>query len=170
MDFQVMLVNAVNYYRQFEQQNQLQYLPETRFKNAFVELDVSFAELAKMIGWYIPKADRKSFSSVELLAQYARVLRSFLLVANLRNWNRNVLVDADELDKLSRQFTKTDFSKLYLATKNMLFAAYFKHSQTDFNHAWKLFLKLGLADLHFSADDINAEFNRQINLNPIDPK
>ncbi|UQS86660.1 2-deoxyuridine 5-triphosphate nucleotidohydrolase [Nicoliella spurrieriana] len=168
MNFQAMLINAVNYYRQYEQHNQLHPLPETRFKNAVVALDVSFAELAAQIGWFMAKADRKAVTKDELLVQYTRVLRGCLLVANLRNWNRNILVDDQQLAKLGRQLTQTDFSKLYLATKNMLNAAYFKHSETDFNHAWKLLLKLGLADLHFSQKEIATEFDHQCGVESID--
>ncbi|MEJ6400556.1 hypothetical protein [Nicoliella lavandulae] len=168
MNFQEMLINAVNSYRQYEQKNQLESLPETRFKNAFVELDVALATLADDLGWFVANADRKMVDHEAILRDYVRVIRLFLLVANLRNWNRDVLVDDKQLAKLNVQFGKTDYSKIYLAIKNMIYAAYFKHNQVDFNHAWKLILKLGLADLKLKPDDIKNEFDRQTQLTPID--
>ncbi|MHA8111051.1 2-deoxyuridine 5-triphosphate nucleotidohydrolase [Lactobacillaceae bacterium Melli_B4] len=164
MNGQDMLVKAVNYYRQYEQQHQLQYLPETRFKNAFVNLDLALAHLANEIGWTVAKADRPAVNTDELLNQYVRVIRAFLLVANLRNWNKVTLIDDDELTKLSLKVGQTDFSKSYLAIKNMLYAAYFKHSQTDFDHAWKLILKLGLADLGFQPNQISTAFDQQVGI------
>ncbi|MHA8138417.1 2-deoxyuridine 5-triphosphate nucleotidohydrolase [Lactobacillaceae bacterium Scapto_B20] len=164
LNVQDMLVNAVNYYRQYEQKNQLQYLPETRFKNAFVNLDLALANLANDMGWTVASVDRPTVSNEELLNQYVKVIRAFLLMANLRNWNKVTLINDDELTKLSRKIGQTDLSKSYLAIKNMLYAAYFKHSQTDFDHAWKLILKLGLADLGFTTQAIAKAFDQQVGI------
>ncbi|WP_175279552.1 hypothetical protein [Secundilactobacillus collinoides] len=42
--------------------------------------------------------------------------------------------------------------------KQFLYDAFLKHEQPAFEHAWHLFLKLGLVDLGFAGEELEQAF------------
>ena len=162
MNVSQMLKDSVLYHRSKELHSRFRYLPMVRVKNAYVILDVILAKLASSIGWYQNHVPARNQSlRHRILTRYVRGLDYYLLIANLKNWNQVVLVSDRELDNLGGKKPTRFLSQLYLAIKNMLYDSYFKHNLNDFMYSWKLYLKLGLSDLHFSKATLTQAFKQK---------
>lgn len=162
MNLTQMLKNSVLYHRSRELHSRFRYLPQVRLKNAYVVLDVLLAKLAGSIGWYddqVPK--RTPELRKRILSLYVEGMDHFFLVANLKNWNQEMMDSDQELDHLAARKKTKYLSQLYLAIKNMLYDSYFNHNGNDLMYAWKLYLKLGLSDLELSKSAINERFNQK---------
>lgn len=158
-----MLRHSVTLFRQNEAKDNLKFLPQVRLQNTYVNLDIRLSKMANESQRFNYHS-RSKINRNHLLFSYVDVLKRYLLIANLKNWNQLVLISDDEIDALShkKQASLDDINKLYLAIKNMLFNSYFDRRQNDFIYSWKLFLKFGLSDLKFSVQEIEQEFNNQV--------
>ncbi|WP_283678227.1 dUTP diphosphatase [Lentilactobacillus sp. Marseille-Q4993] len=164
MDLQNMLAASVYLNRMIESKKQLHWVQQSRVANAFVALDVELAEVANTSEWFKVwktnrgKSDSDKTPRETLLFEYVDAMDFFLLISNLKNWNHIVLNMQDEIDDIKQLRAEKNLDKQYLALKRMLFNSYFEKSESDFRHAFKLFLKFGLVDFGYAEDEIEKAF------------
>ncbi len=161
MNTNQMLSIAVLYYRKHGFQNRFKYLPAVRLKNVYVTLDLQLARLANQWGWFLNHSPKISDQTrQQLMNSYLDGMGLYFLIANLKNWNQTVLVSKSEVNKLTHLKVTKVISQLYLIIKKMLYNSYFNRNLNDFTYSWKLYLKLGLVDLHFSWPEIEKGFRQ----------
>lgn len=159
-----MLAASVELNRQIEMKRQLVWQPDHRLANAFVALDVELSEMANTSEWFKVwkthrgKQDEGLTSRATLLNEYVDAMDFFLLIANLKNWNKIIVDSQSELTTITAKKAEEFLDKQYLILKQMIFKTYFAHSESSYKHAWHLFLKFGLVDFGFTTDEIQVAF------------
>ena len=145
---------------------------QQQIENAYVALDVELAEVANTSEWFKVwkthrgKADAGQTPMETLLTEYTDAMDFFFLVSAKKTWTHLIMLKEEDLTTLEKSRPDKALDQQYLILKRMLFNSHFAHRQEDFRHAWRLFLKWGLADFGFTQDQIQAayEAKRQINL------
>lgn len=148
----------------------IHWQPVERLQNAMVSLDVELAEMANTSEWFKVwkihkgKADAGKTHRETLLNEYVDAMDFFFLVAAIQQWTHLMPMTADALAELGEK-KATDLNKQYLAIKHLLYDAYFDHRQVSYQHAWHVFLKIGLVDFGFKQDEIQAAFEAKNQVN-----
>ncbi len=92
------------------------------------------------------------------LQAYCNALQAFLQIANERKWTYKMLVDDELLAQIEQKWASQSLNTVYLILEQQLNKSYFENNQAAFVHAWHIFLKFGLVDLGFTADEIEAQY------------
>ncbi|MFC6180919.1 dUTPase [Lactiplantibacillus daowaiensis] len=148
----------------------IHWKPKDRLQNAMVSLDVELAEMANTSEWFKVwkihkgKADAGKTHRETLMNEYVDAMDFFFLVAAIQQWTHLMPMTPDELTDLTAKPT-TDLNKQYLAIKHLLYDAYFDHRQASYQHAWHVFLKIGLVEFGFDQDEIQAAFEAKNQVN-----
>jgi len=148
----------------------IHWRPAERLQNAMVSLDVELAEMANTSEWFKVwkihkgKADAGKTHRETLLNEYVDAMDFFFLVAAIQQWTHLMPMTVDALAELGEK-KATDLNKQYLAIKHLLYDAYFDHRQVSYQHAWHVFLKIGLVDFGFKQDEIQAAFEAKNQVN-----
>jgi len=148
----------------------IHWRPAERLQNAMVSLDVELAEMANTSEWFKVwkihkgKTDAGKTHRETLLNEYVDAMDFFFLVAAIQQWTHLMPMTADALTELGDK-KATDLNKQYLAIKHLLYDAYFDHRQLSYQHAWHVFLKIGLVDFGFKQDEIQAAFEAKNQVN-----
>lgn len=163
LDLTTLLQQSIRLDRDITAKQQIHWKPTERLQNAMVSLDVELAEMANTSEWFKVwkihkgKADVGKTSRETLLNEYVDAMDFFFLVAAIQQWTHLIPMTPEKIAELANG-RSTDLSKQYLAIKHLLYDAYFNHRQVSYQHAWHVFLKLGLVDFGFSQDEIQAAF------------
>jgi dimeric dUTPase (all-alpha-NTP-PPase superfamily) len=149
---------------------QIHQKPKDQRNTVYVGLDVELSEIANTSEWFKTwkdhkgKADEGKTPHETLLEEYVDGLDMFLWLSLTEQWTHMVVLEEDELQKIAHM-PKRDLNEHYIGIKTMLWSAYHRHSQEDYAHAWHSFLKLGLVELEFTEDEIQAAFIAKHNKN-----
>ncbi|AVK62914.1 2-deoxyuridine 5-triphosphate nucleotidohydrolase [Lactobacillus sp. CBA3606] len=163
LDLTTLLQQSIRLDRDITAKQAIHWRPAERLQNAMVALDVELAEMANTSEWFKVwkihkgKADAGKTARETLLNEYVDAMDFFFLVAAIQQWTHLIPMTATDLDELSAK-PSTDLNKQYLAIKQLLYDAYFTHRQASYQHAWHVFLKLGLVDFSYSQAEIQAAF------------
>jgi hypothetical protein len=71
-----------------------------------------------------------------------------------QQWTHLMVLEDDDLASL-KKFPQMRLAHQFIGIKTMLLNAYHQRRQSDFEHAWRSFLKLGLFELTLSEEEIN---------------
>ncbi|RRK09528.1 2-deoxyuridine 5-triphosphate nucleotidohydrolase [Lactiplantibacillus garii] len=170
LDLTTLLQLSIRLDRDITARQQIHWKPADRLQNAMVSLDVELAEMANTSEWFKVwkihkgKADAGKTKRETLLNEYVDAMDFFFLVAAIQQWTHLVPITADELTKIGAK-PVTDLNKQYLAIKHLLYDAYFNHRQVSYQHAWHVFLKMGLVEFGFSQDEIQTAFTAKNQVN-----
>lgn len=174
MDLEKLLNESIRLDRQIGIKHHLQWRQEIKTQNTFLALDVELSEMANTSEWFKVwkthrgKQDAGKTAKETLLYEYVDALDFFLLVANLKKWNRVVLKVNEQLATISELKAAGSFEELnkqYLIMKRMLLDSYFNRREASFEHCFKLFLKFGLVEFNFTEAEIEAAFFDKNNIN-----
>ncbi|CAH0417092.1 hypothetical protein KAR50_04630 [Periweissella fabaria] len=150
------------YHRELPNLKGIRFRGDDLRKICYENLDIDLAKVADVSGWFkfweMPAvADYQA-----LLSAYVQGLDSILWLAQVEQWMHLVVIEPDEINKLS-QFPHGNLNNHYLGLKTMAWNCYLRHSQSDYKHLLKSYLKLGLVELQLVPDDIMQKFNEQYN-------
>lgn len=153
-----MLQTSIQFRNQFNYDHQVAVRPEEGLRMDYVSLNVALTELASSMGWYrlgesVPEVDQAT-----LLKQYIDVLNHVFWVAARQTWSHLIVLDDEKLKALVAKRPAKSLSQQFLTTQHFLDQSLFERQQAAFEHAWHLILKLGLVDLQFDQDQIEATY------------
>lgn len=132
-------------------------------KVCYQNVDVNLARVADIAGWFKfweANNSGKIALSPELLPAYVEGLDSLLWLAQVEQWMHLVVLEPAELTKLA-SFPHGNLNNHYLGLKSMTWNCYLRHSQADYSHLWRSYLKLGLVELSLSEDEIMAIYREK---------
>lgn len=170
LDFTKLIHASITLDQQISQDRNIIMKPQESLTNAYVALDVELAEVANTAEWFKVwkthrgKATEGKTKQETLLEEYADALDFFLLIGAKQQWTHLIVMDRDAVKRLKDQ-KSSELNKQYLMIKKMVYGSYFDHRQADFEHAWHLFLKIGLVDFGFSEDDIMKAYQKKSAVN-----
>jgi len=170
LDLTKMQQQSIRLDREITVKQAIHWQPAERLQNAMVSLDVELAEIANTSEWFKVwkihkgKADAGKTHRETLLNEYVDAMDFFFLVAAIQQWTHLMPMTADDLASLSAK-PATGLSKQYLAVKHLLYDAYYTHRQVSYEHAWHVFLKIGLVDFGFKQAEIQAAFEAKNQVN-----
>lgn len=129
-------------------------------KICYQAVDVNLGKVADIAGWFkywqetleVTKESKQAF-----LDSYVEGIDSLLWLAQTEQWMHLVVLEEAELTKLAR-FPHGNLNNHYLGLKSMLWNCYLRHSQDDYKHLWRSYLKLGLVEFELSTTDIMNTF------------
>ncbi|WP_047999563.1 dUTP diphosphatase [Lactiplantibacillus herbarum] len=170
LDLTTLLQQSIRLDRDITVRQKIHWRPAKRLQNAMVSLDVELAEMANTSEWFKVwklhkgKAEAGKTQRETLLNEYVDAMDFFFLVAAIQQWTHLIPLTPDDLEGLTTK-PVTDLNKQYLAIKHLLYDAYFNHRQISYQHAWRVFLKLGLVEFGFTQDEIQAAFTAKNQVN-----
>ncbi|KRL76412.1 hypothetical protein FC17_GL001915 [Secundilactobacillus paracollinoides DSM 15502 = JCM 11969] len=153
-----MLQTAIQRRNQLLYENDIALSSEETMRGNYVRLDVALADLANTMGWFELTDKPIQANHDDLLATYLKAMDGFFQVAAKQTWSQLIVQSDDKLAALKATKKAKSLSQQYLAMKQLVFDAFLKHEQPAFEHAWHLFLKLGLVDLEFTEDELEKAF------------
>lgn len=135
--------------------------------NVYLNLDVALSELMTCVHAYQPtltseSTDRET-SVPEITKAYARALALFLQVANQMQWTHLMVMEEADLEKFAR-FPQRQLGHQFMGIKTMLLNSYHQKRQSDFSHAWRSFLKLGLVELSLDIDELDIAVQKTLQM------
>lgn len=170
LDLTTLLQQSIRLDREITARQQIHWRPAARLQNAMVALDVELAEMANTSEWFKVwkihkgKADAGKTKRATLLNEYVDAMDFFFLVSAIQQWTHLIPIAGDDLTAMAHK-PATDLNKQYLAIKHLLYDAYFNHRQESYQHAWHVFLKIGLVDFGFTQDEIQTAFSAKNQVN-----
>lgn len=93
---------------------------------------------------------------------FVRGLVQFLLISLKQQWTHLMVLEADDLEKL-KKFPQRHLNHQYIGLMTMLLNSYHQKRQSDFAHAWRSYLKLGLFELNLDPNELNELIMQQLN-------
>ncbi|AEJ23819.1 dUTPase [Weissella koreensis KACC 15510] len=93
---------------------------------------------------------------------FAQGLIQFLLISLKQQWTHLMVLEAEDLEKL-RKFPQRNLNHQYMGLMTMLLNSYHQKRQSDFEHAWHSYLKLGLFELNLEPVELNELVMQQLN-------
>lgn len=155
---------TISLYRKLDVHHQLIWKNEEHLTAALVSLDIHLGELAEFCGLDYTKIPGLSESTKEIrLEKLVLVMRDFLLVSSICNWNDKLNLTEKENKRLSmlNKDSKNQLGVLYLSMKNMLLKAFYQKDEIAFRHAWVLLMKWAKTDLTFTDSELQTAFTKQ---------
>lgn len=133
-------------------------LPQTDILlNDYLNLDVTLSQLVWLsdtINVDAPASVLVRNPAVQLVDVYASALAAFLMISHQQQWTHLMVLEEEDLAKFGR-FQQIRFAHQFVGIKTMLWNSYHQRTQTDFSHAWRAFLKLGLVELGLTQAEID---------------
>lgn len=170
LELTTLLQQSIRLDRDITACQQIHWRPQERLQNAMVSLDVELAEMANTSEWFKVwkihrgKADPDKTHRATLLNEYVDAMDFFFLDSAIQQWTHLIPVTPEQLTTIAAK-PATDLNKQYLAIKHLLYDAYFNHRQESYQHAWHVFLKIGLVDFGFTQDEIQTAFTAKNHVN-----
>lgn len=158
LDLANMLQTAIQRRNQFLYENDIAISSDETMRGNYVRLDVALAELANAMGWFELTTTPKTADEETLRNAYLKAMDGFFQVAAKQTWSQLIVQSDDKLAALTSARKAKSLSQQYLSMKQFLYDAFLKHEQPAFEHAWHLFLKLGLVDLGFAGEELEQAF------------
>lgn len=165
MNIEEMCNQTINLYRQLDSKKQIIWKGNNHLAAVLVSLDIHLGSLAEVCGLDDTKIDGITESSNDLrLEKLIVVIRDFILLSSICNWNDNLSLSEKEEQRLSilTKDNKSQLDVLYLSIKNMLLKAYYQKDEIAFHHAWVLLMKWAKTDLNFTNLDLQTAFKQKI--------
>ncbi|KRL07447.1 hypothetical protein [Liquorilactobacillus hordei] len=131
-----------------------QRIPPNKLMNAYLELNYCASLLFKKA----VTIDKIDDNSDEILTLYCKALIPFFQIANDKKWTYLLLISDEKLHELEDKWKTQSFAKIYLILQKLLNQSYFEHQSSSFQHAWHIFLKFGVVELHLSSKQIEERF------------
>ncbi|AIG65926.1 dUTPase [Weissella tructae] len=125
--------------------------------NVYLNLDVALSQLMTKVGAYQPtiaSTTTGEVSETDTIQAYADAMALFLEAANQMQWTHLMVMEDEDLAKFSR-FPQRQLGHQFMGIKTMLLNSYHQKRQSDFSHAWRSFLKLGLVELQIMPEDLH---------------
>ncbi|QIL51106.1 dUTPase [Weissella coleopterorum] len=85
---------------------------------------------------------------------FAKGLVQFLLVSLKQQWTHLMVLEQDDLEKL-KKFPQRHLNHQYIGLMTMVLNSYHQKRQSDFAHAWRSYLKLGIFELEIDSSELN---------------
>ena len=123
--------------------------------NVYLNLDIALSELmqaAKVTNPTLPMGNTNG--NEDTLNVYANSLILFLQASHHMQWTHLMVMEDEDLAKFSR-FPQRQLAHQFMGIKTMLLNSYHQKRQSDFSHAWRSFLKLGLVELQIDVKDLD---------------
>lgn len=135
--------------------------------NVYLNLDVALSELMTTVHAYQPTLRIVTDAQVpvhgDVLNAYAKVLALFLQTAHHMQWTHLMVMEETDLAKFAR-FPQRQLGHQFMGIKTMLLNSYHQKRQSDFSHAWRSFLKLGLVELSLSPDELDIAVQKTLQM------
>lgn len=121
--------------------------------------DVTLSKVADIAGWYKfwQQSTTKETQKEALITAYVSGLDSLLWLAQIEQWMHLVVLEEAEITTIMH-FPHGKLNNHYLGLKTMLWNCYLRHSQADYKHLLRSYLKLGLVEFSFTPDEIMTVF------------
>lgn len=123
---------------------------DEKYSNLTTNLNLSLAKLFMAI--------QEKKSSKEILDDYCEGMRNFFAIANFKEWAYIMLISDEDLENIKSKWKSDSLSMVYLSIQQQIENCYFKRQPQGLVHAWHMYLKLGLIDLGFDAQQIEEHF------------
>ncbi len=94
----------------------------------------------------------------KIQTDYLAVMEAILNIALTNKWGFQLLLSQEKEDFLINQKEILSLAKTYLTLDHLINQSYFTRQQTTLVHAWHIFIKYGLVDLHFSIQELETAF------------
>jgi len=128
--------------------------PKERLLNDYLNLINSISELMMLSQAVVNNLNQTAMTARNLMVeQYALAYGQFLIISLRQQWTHLMVLDEEDLAKLSR-FPQQRLAHQFMGIHTMLLNSYHQKRQSDFAHAWRSFLKLGLFELKLSEADL----------------
>lgn len=163
LDTNELLRLSRQYHRELPNIRGMRFRGDDLRKISYENLDVSLGRVADDAGWFKFWDVEQTVDQVKLLDDYVQGLDSILWLAQIEQWMHLVVIEASDIEKLSK-FPHGNLHNHYLGLKTMVWNCYLRHSQEDYKHLLKSYLKLGLVELQLAPDTIMANYNEQFNI------
>jgi len=131
--------------------------------NVYLNLDVALSDLMTQVNGYQPTLVSMEHDGEDVVQAYADALGLFLQVANAMQWTHLIVMEESDLEKFAR-FPQRQLSHQFMGIKTMLLNSYHQKRQSDFSHAWRSFLKLGLVELDLSLDKLDMSVRKTLQM------
>ncbi len=158
LDLAKMLQTAIQRRNQFLYENDIAISSDETMRGNYVRLDVALAELANVMGWFELTTTPKTMNHEMVREAYLKAMDGFFQVAAKQTWSQLIVQSDNKLAALASARKAKSLSQQYLSMKQFLYDAFLKHEQPAFEHAWHLFLKLGLVDLGLDDEELEQAF------------
>lgn len=124
--------------------------------------DVNLSKVADIAGWYKfwQQAPVEETQKKDLILAYVNGLDSLLWLAQVEQWMHLVVLEDTEVIKIMH-FPRGKLNQHYLGLKTMLWNCYLRHSQDDYKHLLRSYLKLGLVEFNFTPTEIMNAFRQR---------
>ena len=123
---------------------------DEKYSNLVVNVNLSLANLFTKIQAKAPKT--------ELLKSYCQGMRDFFEMANFKEWAYIMLMTDEDLNQIGQKWKSDSFATVYLIIQQQINKCYFNRQPQALVHAWHMYLKLGLIDLDFDEQEIEAQY------------
>ncbi|MCW0952506.1 dUTPase [Weissella ceti] len=134
--------------------------------NVYLNLDIALSELmqvAHVTQPTVPMEMHEEQDEAAVLAAYAHAFVLFLQASNLMQWTHLMVMEDEDLAKFSR-FPQRQLAHQFMGIKTMLLNSYHQKRQSDFSHAWRSFLKLGLVELQLSPEALDEQVQKTLQM------
>ncbi|WP_429970971.1 hypothetical protein ACQW5G_08190 [Fructilactobacillus sp. Tb1] len=165
MNIEAMCNQTINLYRKLDTKRQLVWKENQHLPAVMVSLNIHLGELAELCGLDDTKIDGiTSSTKEERLNAFVVVMRDFILISSICNWNDKLRLSEDETKRLAilNKDDKSQLDTLFLSIQNMLLKAYYEKNDTSFRHAWVLLFKWAETDFGFTDAEIQTAFLEKI--------
>ncbi|MCM0582762.1 dUTPase [Weissella diestrammenae] len=116
--------------------------------------------LTQAVNPNVPVTLRLDDAGVDTL--YATGLVQFLLISLKQQWIHLMVLEPQDLQQFAK-FPQRHLNHQFIGIDTMLLNSYHQRRQSDFAHAWRSYLKLGLNELHLDQATIDSAVTQLIN-------
>lgn len=135
--------------------------------NVYLNLDVALSELMTTVHAYQPTLsiaqDAEERVHEDALTAYAKALALFLQAAHHMQWTHLMVMEEADFEKFAR-FPQRQLGHQFMGIKTMLLNSYHQKRQSDFSHAWRSFLKLGLVELSLAPEELDTAVQKTLQM------
>lgn len=128
--------------------------PKERLLNDYLNLIKTLSELMVSCAAVVDNLDQTSKApQSSIVEQYATAYAQFLMISLKQQWTHLMVLEDVDLTRLNR-FPQTRLAHQFMGIHTMLLNSYHQKRQSDFAHAWRSFLKLGLFEIKVTEADL----------------
>lgn len=132
--------------------------------NDYLNLDVALSELilaSETINLNNEHSALSKIAQPAIIDLYATALLSFLMISHKQQWTHLMVLEDADLAKFAH-FPQRNLAHQFVGIKTMLWNSYHQKRQSDFAHAWRSFLKLGLVELHLTSAELDQTIRQML--------
>lgn len=143
--------------------------PKDVLLNDYLNLDITLGTLMRRVDAVngdVPH-DAVVTGEATIVDLYATVLGQFLLISLKQQWTHLMVLEDADIEKFAR-FPQMRLAHQFMGIKTMLLNSYHQKRQSDFAHAWRSFMKLGLFELHLTEEELAIAISHVLDASDLD--